>query len=599
MSAGIWDLHDEATALDAAALAWATAPREFDDSADTFITAAKDALSEWEGQAAEAFDAQRSDLIEDLDLATSLAGKAATALQSAAGAVRSAQGELDGAWASIMTIPHTYDPFGWMNFQTSTPEEQQRVLDAKAAAAATRAALDAELERYRTTLFQVTQEWQLIAARWRSSSTGETPFIPLLPPEGDATGIVLHDGRAVVSAGAGDNEIRVTIDPETGDTLVTIDGATYRIPAGTDVTIRGGNGNDIIELPADTDLGFTVVGGAGLDRITGGGGDDQIFASIGDDEVEAGGGNDYVSGGAGHDYIDGQAGADRLFGGTGTDTLYGLDGADRLSGETDSDYVEGGAGDDVILGGRGNDVLSGGRDDDEIYGGVGDDVSYGGLGTDKTIGGDGRDSSHDDRRVWGSDNEVNVNIEIPDTTEHIRIEGSPEFIARVQADLDMLRSSPTGQQLLADLEENYRNSGGLFGWGKQSLIIREWSPPADKPYAQNSTAQNANPDVVEYLPSIDNFRGAPPVVVLQHELSHVYDYTSGTYDGDPYQGGDTTDNDPARDPIKIAERQASGLPIDHDNDPSTPEILDPDRAAYASENALREEMNLPKREHYR
>ena len=85
----------------------------------------------------------------------------------------------------------------------------------------------------------------------------------------------------------------------------------------------------------------------------------------------------------------------------------------------------------------------------------------------------------------------------------------------------------------------------------------------------------------------------PPVAVLYHELAHIYDYVNDTSAPDAYEGDDIlnhgTDND---------ERQAAGLPIDHDNDPSTPEKIDPDHPLEYTENGLREEMGAPHRDHY-
>lgn len=83
------------------------------------------------------------------------------------------------------------------------------------------------------------------------------------------------------------------------------------------------------------------------------------------------------------------------------------------------------------------------------------------------------------------------------------------------------------------------------------------------------------------------------MVVLQHELAHVYDYSNDTFIGTPYEGEDRQDHGD-----KVGERQASGLPIDHDSDPSTPEIIDPDHPLAVTENGLRTEMGLPLREHY-
>lgn len=592
MTEGVWDLSSRAGELNDASDSWSAVARALSSAADDFNAAGRAAGEAWSGDAATAFDSRRSALVADLDAGAVLAGQVCSAMLNAAGSVRVAQAELDLSWARVAGFPRQYGPYSTVIFDTETPEDRATADAAIAAALATRASLDSELSAHQTSLGTTTSAWRELTARWASIASGGSRLVDL-PAEDDQVRIVLVDGQAIVSAGAGDNTIVVSIDPLTGEQIVTIDGVKYRIPGGSDLTIRGGGGDDSITLPKDVTLSFTVVGGEGLDRITSGGGKDRIFASGGDDEVEGGGGADFISGGGGHDYLDGQDGGDRIVGGAGRDTLYGLGGKDRLSGGSDADYLEGGKGADTLLGAEGDDVLSGGRGDDQMFGGGGDDVSYGGLGTDRTLGGAGQDTSHDDQRTRDSSNESNVNVDIPRETKHITIEGSDEFIARVEADLDALRSSPSGQALLKNLEENYENSGGLFGWGRDSLTIREF--PSQAPdYPVNSTANsNDGQHVVRYLPTIDDFMGAPPIVVLQHELGHVYDYANDTYDPTTYRGEDQDDHG---DPN--GERVAAGLPIDHDRDPSTPEIIDPRHPFEYTENGLREEMGLPPREHY-
>ena len=78
-----------------------------------------------------------------------------------------------------------------------------------------------------------------------------------------------------------------------------------------------------------------------------------------------------------------------------------------------------------------------------------------------------------------------------------------------------------------------------------------------------------------------------PVVVLFHEMAHQYDFgyetaIDGTY---PEPNG----------PVNNLERQAVGLPVDHDGDPGTPEQVDPDHPLTYTENGLRREMGLPDR----
>ena len=420
---------------------------------------------------------------------------------------------------------------------------------------------------------------------------GADPFA--LPEEGAETGIITDGDRTVVNSGAGDDDVTVEVDPFTGDTIVTVNGETYKIPKGQEIVIRGGGGEDTVTVDSAADLHLTIAGGEDVDTIVGGGGDETILGLDGEDEVESGGGDDRVSGGADRDYLDGQGGNDTVTGGTGDDTLYGLDGADILAGGEGQDVHEGGSGSDTILGGAGDDVLSGGAGDDTLRGDAGADVSYAGRGDDTTYGGTGSDTSNAEAGDTDRDIEQRVTVEIPATTYFLKIEGSPEFVTRVEADIEMLRSSPAGQQMLENLQQNHDDSGFL-GMNKDTLTIREYQSETD-PYNSLARSDGHGNSEIEYMPRIDTIDDAPPSAVLYHEMAHVYDYMNGTFIRDEYVGADPVDAD--RD-IKVGERQAAGLPIDHDDDPDTPEQIDPDHPFQYTENGLRDEMGLPNRDHY-
>lgn len=96
----------------------------------------------------------------------------------------------------------------------------------------------------------------------------------------------------------------------------------------TDITISGGDGNDVINLGGGDD---TADGGTGIDIITGGDGDDSLFGFSGDD---------LLNGGAGDDSLFGAGDSDLLLGGSGNDTLVsGTSGTDVLSGGDDDDLL--------------------------------------------------------------------------------------------------------------------------------------------------------------------------------------------------------------------------------------------------------------------
>jgi hypothetical protein len=284
--------------------------------------------------------------------------------------------------------------------------------------------------------------------------------------------------------------------------------------------------------------------------------------------------------------------------------MYGLDGDDRISGDGENDYADGGAGDDRVDGGRGNDTISGGRGDDTLRGGSGDDHIYTGRGRDTVDGERGTDTAYgqaDDTLV--AERVVIVELRAVGTT--ITIEGSPAFVDRVRADLDMLRASPRGQAMLAALDDGVRRSrspwadvpviGRLVNRG-DTLTILEYvssSRAEDNSFAHRDVERfrRGHQMLVEYQTDLDHAHGGPPISVLYHELAHVYDYVHDTMADGTYTGADNPGAD-------NAERVAMGLPIDHDQDPSTPDQLDPRHPYDCTENALREEMGIRRAARY-
>src|SRR5262249_11395107 len=156
------------------------------------------------------------------------------------------------------------------------------------------------------------------------------------------------------------------------------------------------------------------------------------------------------------------------------------------------------------------DILSGGRGDDSLSGGAGNDVLYAGREHDRVDGGTGHDTGYLESGDTSSRIEQNVTVQIKDLGATISVEGTPEFKARVEADLEMLRSSPDGQEMLGDLDQS--NAAG------HTLTVREWVDPLQ----DNSSAEPYGPDsVISYLPRLDMLQMAnghrvesPPVAVL-------------------------------------------------------------------------------------
>ncbi|PZS31482.1 MAG: hypothetical protein DLM59_09880 [Pseudonocardiales bacterium] len=318
-----------------------------------------------------------------------------------------------------------------------------------------------------------------------------------------------------------------------------------------------------------------------------------------------------MSGGAGRDYIDGQAGDDVLRGGSGNDTVYGMSGNDQISGGDGQDYLEGATGDDSIDGGAGNDMISGGRGDDVIRAGAGNDVVYGGAGTDTVAGGSGNDTAY----VQSGDQvdtEKTVTVEIRDVGNTIRVEGSPEFVERVQADLDMLRSSPRGQLMLAQMDRVHNETGAiakdwpvLGGLAYQGDTIRIVETTDANGYASDDQGVldqvfNHNNYKIQYDPRFQTIADGPPVTVLYHEMAHVYDFShdtsaDGSYDN-PANPDQMYDSHGHLVGVPNDEREAVGLPIDPDGDGHYE--IDPDHPFDYTENGLRDELGAPQRPKY-
>lgn len=462
--------------------------------------------------------------------------------------------------------------------------------------------------------------------------------------------------RIVFDTGAGDDRVSVTRDPKTGATVITVNGERHTVQLSHDnstggglatvdgkqyqlsrddpnnLKIRLGDGNDRLEVGSGVRINLTVEGGAGNDFIRTGAGDDRIEGGAGDDEIHAG---------AGRDYLNGSLGNDRLYGDAGHDTVYGGDGDDLADGGAGDDYLEGGRGKDHLLGAAGRDVLSGGLDDDLLEGGANDDRLYAGGGRDRIYGGlstDRRNTARDvayaqagEDTVAAGTNVVNVVLTGTPGSRALRIVGSPEFVERVEQDIEFMRSSPDGRQMLEAFDSAYDRSrsplrslplvGSLFKDGNTVTIqelteedngFADWSrrtTGGPHPFldAQGSPGASDNATISYntrlnqvYDPdpnnASDRWKYFDPVVVLYHEMSHSYNVVTGTFQNGTYNGAG-----PDSGVIPNSERQAVGLPnsgvlFDNDFNSSTPTARDNPRAL--TENGLREEMNRPARPTY-
>ncbi|MEL7370391.1 MAG: M91 family zinc metallopeptidase [Myxococcota bacterium] len=412
-------------------------------------------------------------------------------------------------------------------------------------------------------------------------------------------------GSTVVEGTADDDNIQV--HPRTGGGVRIVNGGTtleLTAAEARDLTIRAAAGDDTVYIDPSVNYDIAIEGGDGDDTLTAGGGNniirggdgnDSIRGSDGDDALFGGDGNDTITGGKGGDYIDGGAGNDHIRGGEGRDVLYGMDGKDVISGDDGRDYIDGGAGDDRLMGGAGIDQVLGGRGDDDLRGGAGDDVLAGGGGTDAYNGDAGADKIFHQDGEWiaadAADAATEVDMSGATLGTSITITGSDEFRARVESDLDVLRSLPSGRQMLADLDAAGKTVTIVETTGGNAVDNGAGAVDPDWFMSSGNTVNGAGDDsTVHYNPSRIELSGGnpwsarPPLIGLFHELVHSENAGTGTLP----LGQDAVTG------ANNLEHIAVGLDIDHDGNPATPRIQ-PNRN---TENGLRDELNLERRNRY-
>lgn len=583
-------------------------------------------ISEWTGQTRDSFLAYRGRLADDLAEVARQAADAARAVDGIADLVTLYQTALDDARSEIMSkVPSAgLPPEGWPRasvvFLPADEGQAGAVSDAIKEANGLRDEFVDALAGYRWEF--PTSPWRAVADRWEDVAAGDRA--PFRTPA-DTTGTVWLwiDGRLVVNTGFGDDDVQVSVDPDTGAVLVEINGEVHRVPAGTPLTIRTGEGDDAVEVESGVDLDLVLLGSRGNDRIRSGEGDDVILGLGGKDDLFSTGGDNYVSGGGEVDYVELTGdGDDRVFGGDGDDAVYALGGDNDVASGVGRDFVVTGDGDDTANTGDGDDVAFLGDGDNRVRGGAGSDVFYSGHGRDRIDGGSG-----DGDTAYGQHGDLVTNatkepVEISDAGDAIRdgIDGSPEFEARVEADIALFEASPTGQQMLERLAELREVEGSPFdhrgpfeppapgGDDQHRLTIEELENDTEdfRPneggegsgengHAYRGDARPSSPGSsrIEYNPSFtfDSHQGNP-ATVLYHEMAHVYSFWNGNFDDSEFG---VPQPDTAR-----GEYQAVGLPY---NRASTilqePDVgIDPEQPEPFTENGWRAETGRPERQSY-
>lgn len=422
---------------------------------------------------------------------------------------------------------------------------------------------------------------------------------------------VSSDQVVITTKGGGDDNVQISQrDDGTLDVSVNDEKYEVRLTQDQELTIRTGAGNDTITAAPNVTVNLVVDSGAGKDTITTGMGNDRIDAGDGDDVINTIGGRNDIFGGKGNDTITATGtGASIINGGDGDDVIQGGDGFNFLEGGKGNDQITGGAGHNIVSGGLGDDVLTAGSGTNNVYAGQGADTIKSAKGGD-TVYAEKGDSVEGQREGFvgrlldsigaatGTKATV-VNVEIDPTvgTQGITVNGSDSFVQRVESELEFLRSSPNGQQMLAEFDKAAAAKGNTVTIqelaNEQNGYAQTFSNDAD---IRNGKAGAGGDVTVSYNPSFHMDAFPAPTVVLYHELSHAYNGVTGTFQPGTYQG---TGPDSGR--VPNAERQAVGLetsakPFDFDGDPSTPPTTaNPD---HLTENGIREELGMPDRPSY-
>jgi hypothetical protein len=404
--------------------------------------------------------------------------------------------------------------------------------------------------------------------------------------------------QLVVKTGNDDDDVQVTQRSD-GKLDIAVNGQPFEVTlaAGQELAVRTNGGNDIVHAAPNVRVNMTVDGGAGDDNIITGAGQDRVDGGLGNDNIVTGDGKDYAFGNSGDDRISTGAGDDVAYGGDGQDRLIGGEGRDFINGGKDNDTIDGGVGNDILSGGLGNDTVRSGEGNDRVYIGTGADTIQNDTGNDVVYG---QSDSNTIAAATGASNDRRDVAASATLGSSIVIEGDDAFKQRVEADLDLLRSSPEGRQMLTALDEAAARGNAVTIRDTHGLRSNSVdSPGAGAFFNPDGTAGSGVDAVVRYNPSnhiTSSSPDRPPVVGLYHELSHAYNVVNGTMRSDQYNNPGHVDHG-----IRNFERQAigqdTGVPSDFDRNPATPATNT--NPASLTEKALRTEMDLPSRDTYR
>lgn len=420
----------------------------------------------------------------------------------------------------------------------------------------------------------------------------------------DSNGRRIETMDQVVISTGGEADVVHVSQRKDGSLDVTVNGQSTNIVLedGQELAIRTGGGDDKVTVEANVEVNVDIDSGDGDDVIIAlGSGNDRISAGGGDDTITVAEGGNYVDGGRGDDTIVATGGSSAVYGGYGDDTIIVTGNDNYIDAGRGNDKVTVNGDANVIGAGRGNDTITSNGDNTIYTGRGGSDVQI--HGGNATVYGQFGvfDMWHTDTVTVAGDASVDqqqVDLPLFPADHPVNVEGSQEFQDRVESDLDFLEASPAGQQMLEEFRQASANG--------HEVTITElenerngFASARDPGYIGSDNEGQGTDATIRYNP--EHFRPQDefhsPVITLYHEMSHAYNYVTGTLQPGEYDGPDTID-----DGVNNRERQAVGLetsndPYDYDGDPSTPSTThNPDEL---TENGLRDEFGVARREAYR
>lgn len=429
----------------------------------------------------------------------------------------------------------------------------------------------------------------------------------------------------IIETGDKADHIHISQRPD-GQLYARINGRDYafntfdgRSNVPTFLHIKTGAGDDRITLDPNVTVRVEIEAEDGDDFVQAGGGPTSIYG---------GRGNDHIRLGSGIGYAEGNEGDDTIMGGTGHAVMYGNAGKDRLyagSGPASKrSHLDGGADDDQLYAGNGHTVLNGGRDKDLMVG-YDQTTFYTGPGRDTVRANalKARIYAQKTDRLIGTQGSTITHVTPTEAgRQAFKIIGPPDFIQRVEDDLELLRASPAGQKLLEALDKAAERNGAPITLENMPLPTNFILFISTQLQAMSEEESNALEDFdpkqgfikdgvagahmdqikILYNPSlinkIDNEVTVSPIVQLFHEMVHGWNASNGTLL--PGLSAPTPDEPEHPGPPNF-ELQAVGLPtdapgFDFDNDPATPPIAT--NPAPFTENSLHAEMGNPLRTRY-